>query len=128
MQVLKDYISFNADALKLRERRNMVIGSNIANAATPGFKARDIDFEQVLKAKAGEGSLKRSYEQHFGLSGAASSEKLKFRQSMNPSADGNTVEMAVEQMQFSENSLRYISSLNFLNKRLGGLLTAIKGE
>ena len=128
MQVLKDYISFNADALKLRERRNMIIGSNIANAATPGFKARDIDFEQVLKAKAGEGSLKRSYEQHFGLSGAASSEKLKFRHSMNPSADGNTVEMAVEQMEFSENSLRYISSLNFLNKRLGGLMTAIKGE
>ena len=128
MQVLKDYISFNADALKLRERRNMIIGSNIANAATPGFKARDIDFEHVLKAKAGEGSLKRSYEQHFGFSGAASAEKLKFRQSMNPSADGNTVEMAVEQMEFSENSLRYISSLNFLNKRRGGLMTAIKGE
>mgnify|MGYP000040395421 CR=1 FL=1 len=87
MQVLKDYISFNADALKLRERRNMVIGSNIANAATPGFKARDVDFEQVLKSKAGEGTLKRSYEQHFGFSGAAASEKLKFRQSMNPSAD-----------------------------------------
>ena len=68
MQVLKDYISFNADALKLRERRNMIIGSNIANAATPGFKARDIDFEQVLKAKAGEGMLKRSYVQHFGFS------------------------------------------------------------
>ena len=106
----------------------MIIGSNIANAATPGFKARDLDFEQVLRAKAGEGTLKRSYEQHFGFSGAAASEKLKFRQSMNPSADGNTVEMAVEQMEFSENSLRYISSLNFLNKRLGGLMTAIKGE
>ncbi|MDG2286613.1 MAG: flagellar basal body rod protein FlgB, partial [Alphaproteobacteria bacterium] len=63
-----------------------------------------------------------------GFSGAASSEKLKFRQSMNPSGDGNTVEMAVEQMEFSENSLRYISSLNFLNKRLSGLMTAIKGE
>ena len=128
MQVLKDYISFNADALKLRERRNMIIGSNIANAATPNFKARDIDFEQVLKAKAGEGSLKRSFERHFAFSGAASSEKLNFRQSMNPSGDGNTVEMAVEQMEFSENSLRYISSLNFLNKRLGGLLSAIRGE
>ena len=57
MQVLKDYISFNADALKLRERRNMVIGSNIANAATPGFKARDIDFEQVLKAKVDNKTL-----------------------------------------------------------------------
>jgi flagellar basal-body rod protein FlgB len=128
MQVLKDYISFNADALKLRERRNMIIGSNIANAATPNFKARDIDFEQILKAKAGEGSLKRSFERHFAFSGAASSEKLNFRQSMNPSGDGNTVEMAVEQMEFSENSLRYISSLNFLNKRLGGLLSAIRGE
>jgi flagellar basal-body rod protein FlgB len=128
MQVLKDYISFNADALQLRERRNVIIGSNIANAATPNFKARDIDFEQVLKAKEGEGSLKRSYGQHFGFNGAASSEKLKFRQSMNPSGDGNTVELAVEQMEFSENSLRYISSLNFLNKRLGGLMSAIKGE
>ena len=104
------------------------IGSNIANAATPGFKARDIDFEQVLKAKAGEGSLKRSYEQHFGFSGAAASEKLKFRQSMNPSADGNTVEMAVEQMEFSENVVRYQTTLTFLNRRISGLMSAIRGE
>ena len=128
MKGISDYLNLHATALTVRAKRNKVLASNIANAATPNFKARDIDFEQILKAKAGEGKLKRSYEQHFGFSGAASSDKLKFRQSMNPSADGNTVEMAIEQMEFSENSLRYISSLNFLNKRLSGLLTAIKGE
>ena len=128
MKGISEYLDLHSTALSLRSKRNKVLASNIANAATPHFKARDIDFEQILKAKAGEGALKRSYEQHFGFSGAASSEKLKFRQSMNPSADGNTVEMAIEQMEFSENSLRYISSLNFLNKRLSGLMTAIKGE
>ena len=53
MQVLKEYLGFSATALNLRERRNNIIGSNIANAATPNYKARDINFEQILKAKEG---------------------------------------------------------------------------
>ena len=128
MQVLKEYLGFSATALNLRERRNNIIGSNIANAATPHYKARDINFEQILKAKEGEGNLRNSSQRHIAFAGASTSDKLQFRQSMNPSVDGNTVELSVEQMEFSENSLRYISSLNFLNKRLGGLMTAIKGE
>ena len=128
MQVLKEYLGFSATALNLRERRNNIIGSNIANAATPHYKARDINFEQILKAKEGEGNLRNSSQRHIAFAGAATSERLQFRQSMNPSVDGNTVELSVEQMEFSENSLRYASSLNFLNSRISGLMSAIRGE
>ncbi|MBT6532970.1 MAG: flagellar basal body rod protein FlgB [Marinovum sp.] len=128
MQVLKEYLGFSATALNLRERRNNIIGSNIANAATPHYKARDINFEQILKAKEGDGNLVNSSQRHIAFSGAATSDRLQFRQSMNPSVDGNTVELSVEQMEFSENSLRYVSSLNFLNSRITGLLSAIRGE
>ena len=128
MQVLKEYLGFSATALNLRERRNNIIGSNIANAATPHYKARDINFEQILKANEGEGNLRNSSQRHIAFAGAATSERLQFRQSMNPSVDGNTVELSVEQMEFSENSLRYASSLNFLNSRISGLMSAIRGE
>ena len=128
MQVLKEYLGFSATALNLRERRNNIIGSNIANAATPGYKARDINFEQILKAKEGDGNLSNSSQRHFSFAGAGASDRLQFRQSMNPSLDGNTVELSVEQMEFSENSLRYVSSLNFLNSRISGLMSAIRGE
>ena len=128
MQVLKEYLGFSATALNLRERRNNILGSNIANAATPGYKARDINFEQILKAKEGDGNLSNSSQRHFSFAGAGTSDRLQFRQSMNPSVDGNTVELSVEQMEFSENSLRYVSSLNFLNSRISGLMSAIRGE
>ena len=128
MKVLKEYLGFRATALQLREQRNNMIGSNIANAATPNYKARDIDFEKMIKAEAGGSDLRQSSSRHFGDMDQATGDKLKYRQSMNPSADGNTVEMAVEQMEFAENSIRYVSSLQFLNSRIGGLMSAIKGE
>lgn len=128
MKVLKEYLSFRANALHLREQRNNILGSNIANAATPNYKARDLDFEKILKSQAGNSTLKRSRDNHYADVDSATGQKLKFRQSMNPSADGNTVEMAVEQMEFAENSMRYVSSLNFLNSRISGLMSAIRGE
>ncbi len=128
MKVLKEYLSFRANALHLREQRNNILGSNIANAATPNYKARDLDFEKILKSQADSSILKRSRDNHYADVDSATGQKLKFRQSMNPSADGNTVEMAVEQMEFAENSMRYVSSLNFLNSRISGLMSAIRGE
>ncbi|MAT88154.1 MAG: flagellar basal body rod protein FlgB [Aestuariivita sp.] len=128
MKVLKEYLGFRATALQLREQRNNVIGSNIANAATPNYKARDVDFETALKAKAGSGDLLRSSQKHYGDIDIATGDTLKYRQNMNPSADGNTVELSVEQMEFSENTVRYMSSLNFLNSRITGLMAAIRGE
>ena len=128
MKVLKEYLGFRATALQLREQRNNMIGSNIANAATPNYKARDIDFEKMLQAQAGESDLRKSSGLHFDDLDQATGQKLKYRQNMNPSADGNTVEMSVEQMEFAENSIRYVSSLQFLNNRISGLMAAIKGE
>jgi len=128
MKVLKEYLGFRATALQLREQRNNVIGSNIANAATPNYKARDVDFEKALKSKAGGGDLLRSSNKHYGDIETATGDALKYRQNMNPSADGNTVELSVEQMEFSENTVRYMSSLNFLNSRITGLMAAIRGE
>ena len=128
MKVLKEYLGFRATALQLREQRNNIIGSNIANAATPNYKARDVDFEKILKAHTGESSLRRSNDAHYLDATTATGQTLKYRQSMNPSADGNTVEMAVEQMEFAENSMRYVSSLTFLNSRISGLMAAIRGE
>ena len=128
MKVLKEYLGFRASALQLREQRNNIIGSNIANAATPNYKARDVDFEKILKAQTGESSLRRSNDAHYLDATTATGQTLKYRQSMNPSADGNTVEMAVEQMEFAENSVRYVSSLTFLNNRISGLISAIRGE
>ena len=128
MKVLKEYLGFRASALQLREQRNNVIGSNIANAGTPNYKARDVDFETALKAKSGGGDLMRSNQKHYGDIDLATGDTLKYRQNMNPSADGNTVELSVEQMEFSENTVRYMSSLNFLNSRISGLMSAIRGE
>lgn len=128
MKVLKEYLDFRATALQLREQRNNAIGSNIANAATPNYKARDVDFETALKAKSGGGDLTRSDQRHYVDMDIATGDTLKYRQNMNPSADGNTVELAVEQMEFSENTVRYMSSLNFLNSRITGLMSAIRGE
>ncbi|MDG1936842.1 MAG: flagellar basal body rod protein FlgB [Paracoccaceae bacterium] len=128
MKVLKEYLGFRASALQLREQRNNVIGSNIANAATPNYKARDVDFEKALKTQSGGGDLNRSNQKHYGDIDIATGDTLKYRQNMNPSADGNTVELSVEQMEFSENTVRYMSSLNFLNSRITGLMSAIRGE
>ncbi|MFD1510740.1 flagellar basal body rod protein FlgB [Lacimonas salitolerans] len=128
MNALKDHISFQASTLALREKRNNLLASNIANAATPNYKARDIDFDREMARQNGDSPVRMSSVRHFdsiagnGLSG------VKYRQPLNPSLDGNTVEMAVEQMEFSENSLRYMTTLTFLNNRISGLMTAIRGE
>jgi flagellar basal-body rod protein FlgB len=104
-----------------------MLASNIANAATPGFKARDIDFQSVLNAKVGQGSMLVSNARHFAHAQPGAGQP-GYRTPVNPSLDGNTVELAVEQMEFAENSLRYQTSLTLLNRRISGLTTAIKGE
>lgn len=110
---LKDGFGLHAEALMLRERRSVVLQSNIANAATPGYLARDFDFETALRqADAGQ----------------PATPDLGYRVPMAATLDGNTVDMAVEQVAFSENTLRYQASLDFLNRRIASLTAAIKGE
>ena len=128
MNKIGSYLNFHAQALELRSRRNEILASNIANAATPNFKARDLDFDSEIKRHVGIGPLNTTNEQHLPTAVAATGNKMLFREPIKPSLDGNTVELSVEQMEFSENVTRYQTTLTFLNNRITGLMSAIRGE
>ena len=128
MNKISSHLDFYGQALRLRSRRNEVLASNIANAATPNFKARDLDFDTEIRRQIKQGPLQTTDQQHFPTNVAPGSEKMMYRDPINPSLDGNTVEMGVEQMEFSENVMRYQTTLQFLNGRIQGLMSAIRGE
>ena len=109
-------------ALELRGARMGLLSSNIANAATPGYKARDIDFAAALKASTSGNN--------FGGSnlGQAIAGATRFRAPVMPALDGNTVEMATEQTAFAENAVGYSATLSFIKDRVGMTMRALKGE
>jgi flagellar basal-body rod protein FlgB len=102
-------------ALELRSQRMGLIASNIANAATPGYKARDIDFAAALKAS------------ESGAKNGADAAVL-YRQPSMPSLDGNTVELAQEQVAFTENAVGYSATLSFIRGRVENITRALKGD
>ena len=119
----------HATALQLRAERSQLLAANLANADTPGFKARDIDFKQALASAQGEtGPLVTTQANHVGGLDAGQATRALYRTPLQPSLDGNTVDVATEQAMFSENSNRYLASLTFLNGRIRGLMTALRGE
>ena len=128
MNRIGDYLNLHATALNVRAKRNKVLASNIANAATPNFKARDIDFQALINKAEGRGPMRATDARHFKVSLEHSGERMKYRTPVNASQDGNTVEMNVEQMEFSENVIRYQTTLTFLNNKISGLTSAIRGE
>jgi|TARA_Y200000002_G_scaffold109985_1_gene90149 flagellar basal-body rod protein FlgB len=128
MPSFTEHLGFHASALQLRSRRNEMLASNIANAATPNFKARDIDFDTELKRINKIGNVETTNSSHFSSIQKRIGKDSVYRLPIHPSLDGNTVEMAVEQMQFSENVMRYQTTLSFLNNKISGLRSAIKGE
>ena len=128
MKSIQGHLKFHSEALALRSQRNEVLASNIANAATPNFKAKDLKFDEMLNVKLGLSELQTSNSRHFPVSIGPNDEGIGFRQNITPSQDGNTVELHVEQMQFSENVMRYQTSLEFLNRKIAGLRSALKGE
>jgi flagellar basal-body rod protein FlgB len=125
-------LGIHPDALALRARRTEVLANNLANADTPNFKARDIDFKAVLaeQAQAGEGTTKvrRTHAGHMDTAPMSADGSLKYRNPTLPSLDGNTVDGHVEQAEFANNQLNFMASLRFLDGRFKGMLTAIKGE
>ncbi len=125
----------HADALTLRSQRAGVLASNLANADTPGFKARDFDFRAALaNATAGaEGGMRRTHGAHFDEAGnrageAGNQPPLGYRVSTQPSVDGNTVDLQTERAAFTDNAVRYQATLNLLQSRIQGLRTALRGE
>tara|TARA_A100001388_G_scaffold67166_1_gene47333 strand:- start:266 stop:652 length:387 start_codon:yes stop_codon:yes gene_type:complete len=128
MSGIKQYLDIHSQALSLRNKKNEIIASNIANAATPNYKARDLDFNMEMSRHLKTGNLTITDEKHIPLMRPVSHKGVSFREPLQQSLDGNTVELAVEQMEFSENSIRYSTTLSFLNSKISGLMSAIRGE
>lgn len=122
-------LSQHEQALKFRALRNQVLSSNIANADTPNYKARDIDFKAAMtKAHGNTMSLASTSRLHQqGTASAANGSELLYRVPHQPSLDGNTVETDVEQAKFAENALHYRTSLAFMDSKIRGLKYALKG-
>jgi len=120
----------HAQALTLRSRRAEVIAGNLANADTPGFKARDFDFHKVLNQEIqGSVRVRTTSQRHIQPdSGLVSPAQMLYRTPMQPSLDGNTVDTEQEHIAFSTNALEYQTSLSFLNGKISGLRKAIRGE
>ncbi|MDP2715561.1 flagellar basal body rod protein FlgB [Rheinheimera sp. YQF-2] len=117
------------EAMLVRDRRAQVLAENIANADTPGYKAKDVDFQQALNnAKARQsGAMARTHEKHFHISTAARHE-TQFRNPDQPdTGDGNSVDIHRERNAVMQNSLEYQTSMSFLNSRISGLKKAITG-
>ena len=119
-------------ALRLAEHRAQVIATNLANADTPHYKARDIDFSSVLAAASRPGAssaLRRTHERHIGAGADAPLDaELLFRNPHQPAVDGNTVSTEEEQAAFLSNAVRYQASLTFIKRRISGLLRVIRDE
>ncbi|MCB1772539.1 MAG: flagellar basal body rod protein FlgB [Gammaproteobacteria bacterium] len=127
---LDQVFGIHEEALKLRARRSEVLASNLANAETPGYKARDFDFNAILRREVQKPvRLAATHAGHIQTDrGMVASTQMQFRVPQQPSLDGNTVEVEREQTEFSANTLRYQASLRFLDGKIEGLRRAIKGQ
>ena len=128
MDSIKKQLTFFGSALNIRNKRNDIIASNIANAATPNYKARDINFLDEFKKVTNSGDIKVTHSNHIPTKNYNISGKAFYRDPVIASLDGNTVELSVEQMQFAENTMKYQTTLKFLNGKITKMLSAIRGE
>jgi len=122
------------NAMHLQGRRAQLLSQNLANSDTPNYKARDIDFKSALKSVANGNSrapLEATQSGHIQprgfLMGMTGSEEL-YRQPMQSSLDGNTVEPHIEMAEFTDNSMRYLMTLRIMSGKINGMLSALKGE
>lgn len=122
----------HALALTLREKRAEVLAANLANSDTPGYKARDVDFQAILKsAQQNPSTLAATRPGHLngaGGMGADGLPELLYRIPAQPALDGNSVEAEEEKVRYAENAVAYQTSLRFLNGKISSLLTAIRGD
>ena len=124
--------SIHDDALLLRGQRSSILASNIANADTPNYKARDVDFGAMLRSASQQQSdkvvLVSTHRDHIAPSSGVAQPALMYRNPLHPSLDGNSVDAHVEQAKFAENAMLFQTSFTFLNSKVNGLMKALKGE
>lgn len=130
---IDNMFQFHQAALNLRAARQELIASNIANADTPNYKAKDIDFASALQgAITGNGTRLQMAGSSGANLGTSDSDTVMgapvlYRSVLQPSADGNTVDMDVERAQFADNALRYEASVRFVSDRTKDVLAALQG-
>ena len=124
---------FFETTLALKANRAELLANNLANADTPNFKARDIDFKAALNREL-SGQQRKSFEltntqsRHMEGHPMMSLDDLLFRTPLQPSVDGNTVEEQIEHSAYMKNALGFQASFTFLNGKFKGLMTALRGE
>ena len=134
MSILQNPLGIHGTALKLREQRTSVIASNIANVDTPNYKARDLDFSSVMattQSNSNSNSMRTSHARHISVTNYQALQgdsMVKYRLPNSASLDGNTVEINTENSLFTENSLRYQATNTFLNSKIKGVMSALRGE
>lgn len=126
-------LGLTAQSLAVQSKRLQMLAANIANADTPNYKARDLDFRSVLNKVADAGAtttMAKTQPTHLDapIADADSDTGVKYRQPLAPSLDGNTVDMQLEQSSFAEATVRYQSSLAFATDTFRGLMLAITGQ
>lgn len=127
MNMIDEQFGVSPHALAVRAQRIELISANLANADTPGYKARDLEFSEALaRAQDERGVQATTHSSHFDL-GTSRAEAL-YRQPFQVSLDGNTVETQQEHAAFMDNAIRYQASLNFLDGRIKTLMLALRGE
>ena len=127
-------LGIHEKALGFRAQRAEVLANNIANADTPHYKARDLEFatvlaEQSAKTQRGPVNLNRTDSRHIAADGIQVGEAdLAYRTPFHPSIDQNTVDLQVEQSNYAENSVQFQASFTLLNSKFKGLVTALRGD
>lgn len=133
---LNAYLGIAPDALQVYSQRAEVLAANLANADTPGYQARDLDFRAALAAAGSQGEGLMQPAAGPGSSAAApaaggapsTAQFLRYRVPLAPSLDGNTVDTQMEESQFAQNSVRFQAALTFLQNKFTELTTAITGQ
>jgi flagellar basal-body rod protein FlgB len=132
MNVLDKYLGLNSAALQVRNQRLEVIAENIANASTPNYKAKDINFAKAMAMANGDsGNVVLTHVAHqddAGLVSGKISEAVVYRIPLAPSLDNNTVEMSVEQANYAKAAANYQASLQFIENRISGVRKALRGD
>jgi len=123
----KNAFSTHPGAIDVWNKRTELLASNLANVDTPHYKARDLDFRTILKGvQSPQMPLWATRAGHQGI--RSTEQDALYRNPHQPSLDGNTVESEQEHLRFAENTLQYQASLEFLNQRITGLRSAIRGD
>lgn len=132
LEQMTDRLDFHAKALVLRSQRQQVIASNIANADTPGYAARDFDFASALRNATGSGAgpAATTDARHFSSVGAraGADPRLGYTVQTQPAQDSNSVDLDRERAAFADNTIRYESTLRFINGHVKTMLSAITGQ